>query len=227
MNATELFHQDGRTAGIFFCGECRNVARTEADANQCCAPYKCTVCGTDVDRKTYRTVCPPCGKAKREAAEKARFDAAEKLTEWDGWIMAEGIGYRDGFFQSVDELREYIEGETPDEEEMAKLTEEEKEDIIKMPAYVWTCDPSYFCKLSIEDVTEQLTENCDAYEDFSVDDMSGVEELEKAIDAFNEANAGVVSYQPNMKRALVLSESNERVEATGPRKSQPIETDAR
>lgn len=192
MNATELFHQDGRTAGIFFCGECRNVARTEAAANQCCAPYKCTVCGTDVDRKTYRTVCPPCEKAKREAAEKARFDAAEKLTEWDGWIMAEGIGYRDGFFQSVDELSEYVEDDGDTE----------------MPAYVWTCDPSYFCKLSIEEVTERLTENCDAYEDFSVDDMSGVKELEAAIDAFNAANTGVVSYQPNMKRALVLSKLN-------------------
>lgn len=78
MNATELFLADGRNAGIYFCA--------------------------DVDRKTYRTVCPPCEKAKREAAEKARFAAAEKVTSLDGYIMAEGYGYSDGYFPAVDDL---------------------------------------------------------------------------------------------------------------------------
>lgn len=204
MNATELFLADGRNAGIYFCAECRNVARTEPEANQCCAPYKCTVCGTDVDRKTYRTVCPPCEKAKREAAEKARFAAAEKVTSWDGYIMAEGYGYSDGYFPSVDDLRDYVE----DEE-------------LEMPEYVWTCDRSNFAHLSIESITERIADGGEAYEDFDVDDLFGLEELEKAIEVFNAANDSVVSWNPNQKRALLVNKSNVQAMASADTQTPP------
>jgi hypothetical protein len=207
MNATELFHQDGRTAGVFYCAECRHVAKTREQADGCCAPYKCTRCGCDVDRKTYRTVCPPCEEAKRREKEAARFAAAEKVTEWDGWIYCEEVsGYNDHYFVNVGELEDYIASEIPDEVEMALLSEEEQAEVIRMPAYVWTCTANAFAAASLDQITEQIADN--AYEDFDCADLRGLDALQAAVDAFNEANAGILCYSPNYKRALILSKSN-------------------
>ena len=82
MNATELFLTDGKPAGIFFCEKCRTVARTKGDADQCCAPYLCKVCGKDSGRKFW-TICESCIVAQMEAKEDERFRNAEKLTEWN------------------------------------------------------------------------------------------------------------------------------------------------
>ncbi len=35
MNATELFHQDGKTANVFYCGKCRIVKRSKEEAETC------------------------------------------------------------------------------------------------------------------------------------------------------------------------------------------------
>jgi hypothetical protein len=192
MNATELFHQDGRTAGVFYCGECRHVARTREQADGCCAPYKCTRCGVDVPRKNFRTVCPPCEEAKRQEKEAARFAAAEKVTEWDGWIYSEGHGHSDGYFRDPSELREWIE--------------EDSDEGAEMPAYVWTCTEESFARTSMDQITDPISEN--AYEDFDCDSLEGIDALQSAIDAFNEANKRIVSYLPNYKRALILGKSN-------------------
>lgn len=39
MNATELFHSDGKTAGVWYCAECRVVHKDQPGAEQCCKPY--------------------------------------------------------------------------------------------------------------------------------------------------------------------------------------------
>src|SRR6185369_10937636 len=104
MNSTELFHKDGRSTGIFFCGQCRIVHRTEGGAVECCAPRKCSECGKEVDR--YWTVCESCRNERDARAERERFEKANKLTDWDGWVS---LG--DRYFESVDELLEYCESE--------------------------------------------------------------------------------------------------------------------
>ena len=201
MNATELFLADGRNAGIYFCAECRNVRRTVEEASGCCLPYKCTYCGTDVDRKTYRTACPSCIEANQKAKEAARFEAAEKVTQWDGWLYSEAYGSNDGYFQEVEDFREWIESESDEGTEM--------------PGYVWTCDPIRFAVISIGEITERIADGREAYEDFDVDDLHGLDALETAIEAFNAANESVVSYRPNYKRALLVNKSNARAMASG------------
>lgn len=200
MNATELFLADGRSAGIFFCAECRNVKRTETEAAECCAPDKCSYCGTEIPRKNYRTACPDCIEAKEREKEAARFAAAEKVEQWDNeWIFSEGHGNGGGFFSELDGLREWIE--------------EEADEGTEMPGYVWTCEKIPFASVSIQEITERIADSVDAYEDFDVDDLYGLNELEAALEAFNRANESVMSYRCNYKRALLVNKSNADVDA--------------
>jgi hypothetical protein len=203
MNAIELHHADGRTAGVYYCSECKRVAPTRELADECCAPYKCTGCGVELPRKDHRTACRECVAEKEREREAARFAAAEKVTEWDGWIYTEEIqGYNDGYYDSVGALLEYIEDNTPDEGEMAELTAEELAEIPRLPEYVWTCGEERFATASLDAIIENIADR--GYEDFDTDSILGTEELGAAIEAFNAANTGIVSYSPNYKRALIL-----------------------
>ena len=174
MNAIELYHKDGRATGVFYC-------------EKCCAPYKCKECGVELGR--YRLVCDGCSRKQQEERERQRFEKAEKVTEWTGWVFCDGLGYNEGFFDSVSDLVEWCEDEG-----------------CEVPKYAWTCTPSYFAQLSIGWVLEQITEHGDAYEGFDPQTLEGVPELGAAIDRFNELNKGVCSYYPNYKVAVVLDQ---------------------
>lgn len=185
MNAKELFLPDGGSAGIYFCEACRLTAANQEIAEQCCKPYKCKHCGAECQK--YWTVCAACSAKEECEKERARFEAAEKVTEWDGWIYSEGHG-NDGFAQCVEDLFESAEFEFASE----------------IPEYVWTCEPVQFVCVSFDNIKQEIEENESAYEDFDADDLHGLAKLEKAIDAFNEANADKISYRPNLKRALLV-----------------------
>jgi len=183
MNAQELFIKDGKSAGVFYCPVCLFVSRSRELAEACCKPRICDKCGLEIEKHSY---CHPCHDKAERAKEQARFEAAEKLTTWDGWVFSEGHGYNEGFAASVDDLFDAVE--SPDD----------------IPDYVWTCDPVPFVFASLDDIKQRIEESEDAYEDFDANDCEGLPELEKAIEAFNEANKGTVSYHPNYKRALLV-----------------------
>jgi hypothetical protein len=186
MNATELYLKDGRTAGIFFCGQCRIVASSRTFAEDCCQNYKCESCGKDTGGRSY-TKCATCINAERKAKEAERFAKAEKLTKWDGWVFCEGLGVGNGFFESIEDMISDI-GEDGDE---------------SLPEYVWACEANHFVCADVSDITERIADN--AYEDFDVDDLGGLDELSAAIDKFNEVNKDVVSYEPDYTKAVLLS----------------------
>ena len=181
MNATELFVKEGKSAGIYFCGQCRCVSRTQAEAEQCCKPYACDKCGKEILR--YHTRCDDCHNVERARVERERFDKAEKLTEWTGWVYCEGLGFRDGFFESI-----------------AELSDEEG-----LPEYVWTCTPDHFVHADVSDITERIADQ--AYEDWDPDELNGLEELRAALDKFNEANKDAISYSPDYTKAVLLKPS--------------------
>jgi len=181
MNATELHLSDGRSAGIYFCAECKRVAHSKEMAEQCCAPYKCTYCGCDVDRKNYRTACEKCIAANDEKKERERFDAAEKLTEWDGPVLIPGT---DDFYATLADYHDMVaDDENPDR------------------AFLWACDVYPTCQLDLDSIIENATS--EAHEDFD-SSLLDTTDLEKGIAAFHEANKSEVSWRPNYGIAIML-----------------------
>ncbi len=186
MNATELFLRDGTPANVWFCGKCHLVKVSSEQAEQCCEPYKCKYCGKESGRQ-YLMVCRPCEEENNLKTEAERFDKAEKVTSWDGWIFHEGTG-NDGYSVSVQEFLEDWKDSAAEGDEL--------------PKYVWACKPNYFVRAQVGDIMERLAD--DAYDDFDEDDLNGLDDLKAAIERFNEANKGICSYAPDYKTAVLL-----------------------
>lgn len=179
MTPIELFHKDGRSASVFVCGQCRTVAANKERATLCCARY-CPDCGSPLDKGFSWIRCNPC-RAKGDIRHEAeRFEKAEKVTEWGGYVLCGGNYY-------------------PSLETMMDICDDEGLDI---PAYVWTCDPVQFVKVDLDDITDRFAD--DAYEDWEPDTLDGLPELKAALEAFVEANNDQMAYQPNYKRALLI-----------------------
>jgi hypothetical protein len=185
VNAVELFHKDGRPASVFYCGQCRIVHKHQEHAEQCCKNYLCSDCGKDTGSRSW-LICDTCRSLRDVKKERERFEKAEKVADWDGFVYCEGFG-REGFCESLDVIYE----ECDDEEKT-------------VPEYAWTCTPNRFAVVTIDDIKDRIIDSGDCYEDFSVNDLNGLKELEAALDAFNESNSGVLSYQPDYKKAVLL-----------------------
>lgn len=188
MDTTELYTKSGESVNVWFCGKCNRVGWDKGAAERCCVPHVCKTCG----KEEQMSECRDCSDVRHAKAERERFEKAEKVAQWDGWVFSdEGYGYKDGYFESVDDLLEYLSDANADHEE--RLT----------PEYVWTCKENQFVSVDPEeDIYERIEEN--GYEDFERGSLSGTDELEAAILAFEKANESVVSYEPDYSKALLL-----------------------
>lgn len=187
MNATELYLKEGKSAGIFYCEKCLCVAGSQHLAEQCCKNYLCSKCGKDVGSRSW-LVCDACRSAAEVEKERERFDKAEKLTTWDGWVFLEGIG-REGFSES---LSDFYDNWADEHDEGGEL-----------PKYVWACEANHFVRADVSDITWAM--EGEAYEDFDFDTLEGLDELKAALAKFNEANSAVCSYQPDYSKAILLN----------------------
>lgn len=123
--------------------------------------------------------------------EAERFDSAEKIHQekYEGWIFCDGVGSQ-GFSESVQDFWENWENrgtECGDEP----------------PKYAWACTENHFVQADISDLTGAMEGN--AYEDFDFNDLNGLPEIEAALKAFNEANVDKITYEPDYKRAVILT----------------------
>lgn len=182
MNAIELYLKDNKPAGVFYCEKCRLVYPSKERAESCCKPNLCK-CGKECP--TYWTICDSCRKESEIEKEKARFEAAEKVATHDGWIFCDGLGYAEGYFESVDELLDYCSSEE-----------------CEIPKYAWCCNPDNFVNVSIDEIIDRISDN--GYEGFDSDTLRGQEELDVALQKFNAANSKVVSWSPNYKKAILI-----------------------
>lgn len=170
MKTQELFNADGKSANVWYCGECRVVHKEKTKADKCCEPWLCKTCGKDAGQ--YRIKCSACTRAEYDQRDRERLEEAAIVEDYDGWVFAlEGYGNQDGYFPSVEELIDcyWDAGDAG------------------FPSHVFACK-SRVLKADVCDVLEQL--DCNGYEEMT-EHACGIEDLSKAIDTFNEANKEV------------------------------------
>jgi hypothetical protein len=185
MSAIELFKADGTTAGIFYCSECKVVARTKEEADFCHGERLCA-CGKTIKRYGSYKVCEECEHKewvlKESKKEWDRFEKATKITEaeYTGDHVLDG----DEFYEAIDR---YEEGQEPE--------------------YVWACKTHGLPTVDLEDVTCNLLDNM--WEDAGTSDLNGLEELEAALTEFNKANESIQLWEPDYSTAILVSPRKE------------------
>jgi hypothetical protein len=182
--AIELFKQDGSPSGVFYCSECRAVFGTKDAAILCHGERVCS-CGGKITGR-YQAKCDSCQgkewKAEEAVREQDRFEKAQKIAESDyyGDMVSDG----DKFYDSVEEAIDgYLVGQEPE--------------------YVWACKNIGVPLATTESLYENLLENM--WEEADVNDLNGVDELEDAVTAFNEANKSIHVYHPDYSKAILIS----------------------
>lgn len=196
MNPIELLKPDGTKSNVWLCGVCRCCRITETCAERCC---KCFICGEKAVWKEDKVYGGPgetyhvgCSKKRQLELYKASLDKAEKVASWDGPVYCEDFqGGNDGYFQSIDELVE----------EMSDAVEEGDYEIEKWPKWVNTCEIEPLQQLSARDLVYQAA--YDSHEE-AEERITGIKELQKACDEFNEKNKHIHSYSINSKKATCV-----------------------
>lgn len=181
----ELFHQDGKSSGVWYCGECRAVSTSKESADACHGERLCD-CGKPTTTR-YNGKCADCdSKAWRERMDReelAQYEAATKIpeAEWTG----DQVFWGNRYFETVDEAVEHAEsGGMP------------------TPEYIWAANNIGVKKADIEDLVTRIVE--DMWEDADVADLNGVAELQSAVDAFNETNKGVIVWMVDYSKAIII-----------------------
>lgn len=166
MNAEKLFTENGKFAGVYYCGKCNIVHRGKVAADECCKDWRCKRCNVECDK--FRTLCKDCWHLDRNEKDAAVMEKAELVEGYNGFVHSLKLaGPQDGYFPDLDELIEYCE--THD---------------IEPPEFVHCCKPTVLC-VHVSDILERLEDN--GYEEMT-EHAVGVDELRDAVAAFNEAN---------------------------------------
>jgi len=201
MNSFNLLLPDGEPSKVWVCDNCWIVARDQGRAERCCTPIPCRFCGEPTETMFNRTAAETaghdaCKSAWRAEQDQARMDRAAKLETWDGWVYEwGGGGPQDGYFDS---LESYVD-------HLVECDGLEPED---WPEWVYVAEGKPGVRLSVGHILENACD--DGYDDMDCD-LKGVKELTAAIKAFNEANAEILVYRSDCKRAVRVPRPDEVV----------------
>jgi len=118
--------------------------------------------------------------------EKERFEKAAKIPV-SAW--SDGVFIGDSYFSNIDEALDHI----------ASMDEDR-------PAYAWAAKSQPV--VDDADAAEYASNFIDSngWEDMSVNDLHGVEELQHALELFRERNSGVLSFTPDHGTAICIPE---------------------
>lgn len=125
-----------------------------------------------------------------------KFDEAEKVSRWDGWIYVDGleIDNHHGYFESVQALHEAIEEHNAVHPEAPCV----------MPDWVFCTET---CRVKRDNAANLFAEYFEEniYEG-SWDDVpqTAVDALNAALDRFYDATQGIVGYEPDWEKVLLI-----------------------
>lgn len=178
MNATELFHQNGRPAQVWYCTHCRNVHKIKDAAEQCCRPSLCS-CGAECRRGWL--VCDTCREANIRKKEQAQIRSAKKIpeAEWDKAVVADGE-----YFSSMDALRDRCDADGK-----------------KLPFPIWGTSPIRFQL----DAHQLIEHGCDdLYEDaFDHVSSEGIQKLQALLDGWAKDHGPPDGYEQDTNIVIV------------------------
>lgn len=183
MNAQELFLSNGKAAGVYFCEKCRKVYREKAVAESCCEPYRCSVCGCETDR--YWTKCNSCSNKEKSEEEAKRLEKAEIKVAYTFYL--DGFG-DEGFVFCLDSFHN-------------DLLELDRQEIEDLPDYAFALSPIYPTELGAEDIIYSNWADS-AHEDWEVGALTGLKELQAALDKFAEQNTEPLGYEVDYKHKI-------------------------
>lgn len=194
MNAIFLHLPDGTATEWSMCSVCHMVASPgNLDLSEkCCACYDCGEPLPKDERTPYATggssslYHRECERRRREAREADILEKAEIITDYTGPVYLDGVrgsAMGEGYFRDVEELAgslDFLEGQRP--------------------AFAHCCVERGF-SLDIESILEDATQ--EMYED-CYDDLNGLDELQQAIDTFNQANESIKTWECDNKRKVAI-----------------------
>ncbi len=126
--------------------------------------------------------------SRRREEEKLAKAAKVPEAEWDGRVY-----YGDKHYDNVGECIEDVAGDGG-----------------KIPLHVWPAVPrTVVGPLRVSDVVENDLDT-NGFEDMDLYDLEGVDELQRALDAFTDANKEVVAFWPDESRAIVVDQEAAR-----------------
>ena len=188
MSTIQLFHQDGKPSGVWYCDLCRSVYLDELTAENCHGNGVCA-CGKPTLNRFSRQ-CAECDNRdwkERMAREEAeRFEKATKIhaADWKG----DQVYWKDEYFSSIEDLIESYDSDLIDG--------------TPLPTYVWATVDRGVPKVDVEDLLDRVVEGM--WDDAGYDDLNGVDELQAAVYSFNLANNGVTVYMVDFSTAILL-----------------------
>lgn len=201
MNAYYLHKPDGTQTNVSICGECGKLARGKSNfyiSVKCCTCFDCGhPLGEDErrfeNRRLYHRKCENKRRTERDAE---RLEKAGLLEDYDGPVYADGYGhgsYGDGYFADVAEFIDHFE---------SRYSVDESAD---WPEFVYCCTATPVAGLDLDSILASHCEDAfeDAFED-ARDSLTGVEELQIAVNTFNARNANVLSYSPDYSRKVAV-----------------------
>ena len=196
MNAIKLFRADtNEPIESCACGRCGLIWHKQEIAERCCLCVECgqPVSGPNEKPDFYGTRNHPthfeCKHKRDRQREVERMDEAEKVDSFDGWVYSDGHGHNEGYFDSVDDFAEWWEDNCCEGE--------------PLPEYVWTCRSERIIpdgERIMDDMLQAWLER--GWDDMDESDLSGLDELKAAVEAFSKANEGVLAWHPNYKQAV-------------------------
>jgi hypothetical protein len=176
MEGKELYLENGKPTGIFFCSECKVVHRTQKEADDCCICLNCR----EEKRVRYYTVCEKCKKIddlerqkKKVEAQKVAFDKAVEVAKW------KYVWFNEKMYSDL--------GQLIDDCEYGK---------IPIPKYVHAMKPVIFKGFSLNELLESFNESIEISDDYynSENYLLGLDALKKAFDEFNNINEDTIIY---------------------------------
>ena len=180
--------RDGRIveANVYYCSKCSMTCRTKKEAEECCMPYKCRVCGKETER--YHLICRECDNKKDLDKINEQLKNAEEVPATG--MIYDPLGYK------------YYN----DQEDMENDFEEED-----MPEFVFACKeirvlPEVLAGHVVENVCDYFNDEM-MFEDQDANDyLIKLDELKNLVRTWAELQT-IFAYQDDVTKKVRVKEN--------------------